>query len=239
MLATRRVSACCHVRPDTRTARYLVCAEERTLNMKRLFIVAALMAASTLALGADVGVSVQVGQPGFYGRIDIGSFPPPVLVYPEPLIVQPVPVAVAPQPVYLHVPPGHAKNWRKHCRKYNACGQPVYFVQEDWYQNVYVPHYREGKGHGQGHGQEAGQAPEGALRPCRCVEANDHAQTRPAKRRAEPRASVCLTSAECAEAIARSEARLPRTESRRTARGPTCSPSSSFGTNCALRGWRR
>ena len=125
--------------------------------MKRLFIVAALMAASTLALGADVGVSVQVGQPGFYGRIDIGSFPPPVLVYPEPLIVQPVSVAVAPQPIYLHVPPGHAKNWRKHCRKYNACGQPVYFVQEDWYQNVYVPQYREGKRQGKGNGKKQGK----------------------------------------------------------------------------------
>jgi hypothetical protein len=125
--------------------------------MKRLFIVAALMAASTLALAADVGVSVQVGQPGFYGRIDIGSFPPPVLVYPEPLIVQPVSVAVAPQPIYLHVPPGHAKNWRKHCRKYNACGQPVYFVQEDWYQNVYVPQYREGKRQGKSHGKKQGK----------------------------------------------------------------------------------
>ena len=37
------------------------------------------------------------------------------------------------QPIYLHVPPGHAKNWRKHCHKYNACGQPVYFVVSDEY----------------------------------------------------------------------------------------------------------
>jgi len=125
--------------------------------MKRLSMVAALMAATTSAFGADVGVSVQVGQPGFYGRIDIGNFPPPVLVYPEPVIVQPAPVAVAPRPIYLHVPPGHAKNWGKHCRKYNACGQPVYFVQEDWYQNVYVPRYREGKSHGEGHGKKQGK----------------------------------------------------------------------------------
>ena len=125
--------------------------------MKRLLIVAALTAATTSALAADVGVSVQVGQPGFYGRIDIGNFPPPLLVYPEPVIIQPVPVGVVRQPIYLHVPPGHAKDWRKHCRKYNACGQPVYFVQEDWYNNVYVPRYRDGKRHGQGHSKKQGK----------------------------------------------------------------------------------
>ena len=112
--------------------------------MNRLLIVATLAAAATTsALAADVAVSIQVGQPGFYGRIDIVNFPPPQLVYPEPVIIQPVPVGVVRQPIYLRVPPGHAKDWRKHCRKYNACGQPVYFVQEDWYSNVYVPRYRD------------------------------------------------------------------------------------------------
>jgi uncharacterized protein YcfJ len=94
------------------------------------------------ALGADVGVSVSVSQPGLYGRIDVGHLPPPQLVYAEPILIQPA--ATVTQPVYLHVPPGHAKNWRKHCRKYNACGQPVYFVQESWYNTVYMPHYRHG-----------------------------------------------------------------------------------------------
>jgi hypothetical protein len=53
------------------------------------------------------------------------------------------------------VPPGHAKHWNKHCRKYNACGQPVYFVQDRWYQQVYVPRYREihNGGHSHGHGK--------------------------------------------------------------------------------------
>ena len=125
--------------------------------MNRLLIVATLAAAATTsALAADVAVSIQVGQPGFYGRIDIVNFPPPQFVYPEPVIIQPVPVGVVRQPIYLRVPPGHAKDWRKHCRKYNACGQPVYFVQEDWYNNVYVPRYRDahkkkkGKGHKEG-----------------------------------------------------------------------------------------
>ncbi len=47
------------------------------------------------------------------------------------------------EPVYLRVPPGHRKNWGKHCRKYGACGQPVLFVQDRWYSDVYAPRYRE------------------------------------------------------------------------------------------------
>ena len=52
-------------------------------------------------------------------------------------MVQPMPMGMAPQPIYLRVPPGHRKNWRKHCRRYGACGQPVYFVQERWYNDYY------------------------------------------------------------------------------------------------------
>ncbi|TXH45905.1 MAG: hypothetical protein E6Q93_30405 [Burkholderiaceae bacterium] len=136
---------------------------------------AALLGVAVLApaQAADVGVSISVGQPGFYGRIDIGNMPQPVLVYPQPVVIQPVPVTVQRQPIYLHVPPGHAKDWRKHCARYGACNQPVYFVQDQWYQQVYVPQYREryappghdrdddrrgkgkgkGKDHGHGHGR--------------------------------------------------------------------------------------
>ncbi|WP_298831828.1 hypothetical protein [uncultured Piscinibacter sp.] len=95
------------------------------------------------AADVDVGVSISVGQPGFYGRIDIGHVPQPVLVYPQPVIIQPAPVAVVRQPIYLHVPPGHAKDWERHCYRYAACNQPVYFVQDRWYQEVYVPQYRQ------------------------------------------------------------------------------------------------
>jgi hypothetical protein len=116
--------------------------------------------ATAPALAADVGVSVSVGQPGFYGRIDIGNFPQPQVIYPQAVVIQSV--AVMPQPIYLHVPPGHAKDWRKHCHKYSACNQPVYFVREDWYNNVYVPRYRESlerpaKGQGKGQGKGKGQ----------------------------------------------------------------------------------
>ena len=110
--------------------------------MKRALIAVAAMACAGAALAADVGVSVSVGQPGFYGRIDIGSMPPPRLVYREPIIVAPVAVGVVRQPIYLHVPPGHAKHWNKHCHRYNACGERVYFVQDAWYDDVYVPRYR-------------------------------------------------------------------------------------------------
>jgi hypothetical protein len=95
------------------------------------------------ANAADVGVSVTVGQPGFYGRIDIGDYPypPPVVIYRQPRIVERV--YIEREPIYLRVPPGHARNWHKHCYKYNACGERVYFVQDSWYHRDYVPHYRE------------------------------------------------------------------------------------------------
>lgn len=68
-------------------------------------------------------------QPGIYGRIDIGNAPPPPLIYAQPIIIQRPAVLVQQAPLYLHVPPGHAKKWSKHCSKYNACGQQVYFVK--------------------------------------------------------------------------------------------------------------
>ncbi len=127
--------------------------------MKRCLFVM-LAAVATSAMAADVGVSVTVGQPGFYGRIDIGNVPPPPLIFPRPVIIQPVVVAQPPPPIYLHVPPGHAQKWDKHCHKYDACGRPVYFVKSDWYNNVYVPHYQKehggaskGKGHSNGKGK--------------------------------------------------------------------------------------
>jgi hypothetical protein len=121
-------------------------------NMKRALFAILLTAAASAAMAANVGVSISVGQPGFYGQIDIGNAPRPVLVYPQPVVIQ---RGVAPvQPVYLHVPPGHAKDWDKHCHKYNACARPVYFVKDDWYSNVYVPHYEQERGKGKGKGNK-------------------------------------------------------------------------------------
>ena len=108
--------------------------------MKRLLFAAALVLAATSASATDVGVSITIGEPGFYGRIDIGDYPKPLLIYREPRVIY---REVVREPIYLHVPPGHAKNWRKHCRKYDACGERVYFVQDSWYNQVYVPRYQE------------------------------------------------------------------------------------------------
>ncbi len=113
--------------------------------MKRLLFAAAVAAAAWPAQATDVGVSVSIGQPGFYGTIDIGNVPRPQVIYAEPVVIHPVPVGVVRQPVYLHVPPGHAKNWGRYCGRYGACGQPVYFVQERWYNEVYVPRHRSGR----------------------------------------------------------------------------------------------
>ena len=95
------------------------------------------------ALAGDVGISVSIGQPGFYGRIEIGNVPQPELVYAAPVVIRQASVVAAPAPIYLHVPPGHEKNWDKHCREYNACGVPVFFVRDNWYNSVYVDHYRK------------------------------------------------------------------------------------------------
>lgn len=104
--------------------------------MKRFLALAALTASlpfSLPAAAAEVGVSVQISQPGVYGRIDIGRFQQPQLVLQQPVQVYRPRVAYVREPVYMWVPPGHRKNWRKHCGAYGACGVPVYFVRDDWY----------------------------------------------------------------------------------------------------------
>lgn len=112
--------------------------------MKRFFIMAVLgvAALTTPAIAADVGVSISVGQPGFYGRIDIGDYPYPYprVIYSQPRIVEHV--VITHEPIYMRVPPGHRNNWRKHCHRYNACGERVYFVRDDWYHHEYAPVYR-------------------------------------------------------------------------------------------------
>lgn len=112
--------------------------------MNRLLFATVLAITSTFSLTAQAEVSISIGQPGFYGRIDTGGYPQPRLVFPQPIIITPTPSH--PTPVYLHVPPGHAKDWGKHCHQYNACGEAAYFVQDDWYEREYVPRYQEHHG---------------------------------------------------------------------------------------------
>jgi hypothetical protein len=110
--------------------------------MKLFLIAVAFATMSTSAVAADVGVSVSIGQPGYYGRIDIGNaYPQPQVIYAQPRVI----MRHAPmhEPIYLRVPPGHRKNWKKHCRQYGACGERVYFVQDNWYQRDYAPRYQQ------------------------------------------------------------------------------------------------
>jgi hypothetical protein len=112
--------------------------------MKRLLMFALFSIASAPASAADVGISISLGQPGFYGQIDIGDYPPPQLIYAEPVVVEQV--VVVQQPIYLHVQYDQIKHWDKHCHEYGACGQRVYFVQDSWYDSVYVPNYHKKHG---------------------------------------------------------------------------------------------
>jgi hypothetical protein len=94
----------------------------------QLCLVDAANAETRVIISSDV-------RPGIYGRVDIGGSPPPPLVYPEPVVVVRQPQSAQVRPIYLHVPPGHAKHWSKHCGEYNACGLPVYFVKSAEYES--------------------------------------------------------------------------------------------------------
>lgn len=143
----------------------------KTSSIRPLLALAALAASVSFhpAQAQDVGVSIGINQPGFYGRIDIGNTQP-VLVYPQPVIIaQPV-YGVQQRPIYMRVPPGHSRDWKRYCSRYSACNQPVYFVRDD--DRRYPPQGRpdhrhddhdhdhghdhgpgKGHGHGKGHGR--------------------------------------------------------------------------------------
>jgi hypothetical protein len=123
---------------------------------------ACVLALCAASAQAQPNVNIIVGgevAPGVYGRVEIGNAPPPPVFYPRPVtIVRPPPRVVVEEPIYLHVPPGHAKHWSKHCRAYNACGRPVYFVRSAEYEPGYRPDRHDdehgpgkGRGHGKGH----------------------------------------------------------------------------------------
>ena len=94
---------------------------------------AALMWMAATSAQAQVDIRASIGTasaPGIYGRIDIGQTLPPPLLYAQPVVIQRPALIVQQDPLYLYVPREHAKHWRKHCRQYQACGQPVYFVRD-------------------------------------------------------------------------------------------------------------
>src|ERR1044071_3909085 len=106
-----------------------------------VLMIAVVAAAATPAITADVHVNVTIADPGYYGPLDIRGYPAPRLVYTEPVIIHRTPVVVE-QPIYLRVPVYQQRSWSRYCGRYNACNRRVYFVQDTWYNDVYVPHYR-------------------------------------------------------------------------------------------------
>ena len=138
--------------------------------MKKIIaIVLAVGAAGSAAAQTSVGVSIGINQPGVYGRINIGDVPPPALILPQPMIIAPPRVAVQRAPIYLYVPPAHQQNWGRYCGRYSACGQPVYFVRDEWVRERYAHEHPgwdrgrhrgwdkgEDRGHGHGHGRGNG-----------------------------------------------------------------------------------
>ncbi len=110
-----------------------------------------LVQAQAISVGAVITGEVV---PGVYGQVVIGNRPPPALVAPQPVMIEPVPMGVAPpEPIYLHVPPGHARNWRKHCHEYHACNRPVYFVRSAEYEPGF-DRARWEREHGHDHDQD-------------------------------------------------------------------------------------
>lgn len=114
--------------------------------MKHIFATTLIAMGAATALPAtagDVGISINIGQPGFFGQIDLGAVPapPPALIYARPVVIERPVYAAA--PIYLRVPPGYERHWAHHCAEYNACGRPVYFVRDDWYRHEFAPRYQE------------------------------------------------------------------------------------------------
>ena len=124
---------------------------------KYLLTVFAALAALTAApawSAVDVGVGITIREPGVYGRIELGNFSPPPVLYAQPVIIRQPTVVVQQAPMYLYVPPGHAKNWGKHCGRYNACARQVYFVQESWVEERYEERHGKGKGKNKNKGKK-------------------------------------------------------------------------------------
>jgi hypothetical protein len=126
---SREVGIACQSRDQNRRIKPSI---KKDNIMNRFILAAAAIVLSGQAFGA-----VNV-----FGRIDIGGLPqPPALIVSTPVIVTHGPGVDQREPVYLHVPEDHRRHWSRHCREYNACGERVFFVKDDWYQHQYVPHH--------------------------------------------------------------------------------------------------
>jgi hypothetical protein len=81
--------------------------------MKKQLAALALITAACAApaQAGDVGVSISIGQPGFYGQLDIGNYDRPPVVYGRPVLVERR--YWNPAPAYVRVPPYQHSNWHR------------------------------------------------------------------------------------------------------------------------------
>jgi len=88
----------------------------------RYFLLVVLIAITpTSAIANDYGVLINVGQPGFYGQINLGNnYPRSQLIYSESFSVR----------------EARANIWQQHCHRNQTCTQ-----SENFYNDVYVPNH--------------------------------------------------------------------------------------------------
>jgi hypothetical protein len=114
------------------------------MNVFRKVAVATLVMVAASQIAAADGIDTRAASnsqatPGVYGRVDVVSKQNPPLVYEQAMFIERPDTAGRVEPLYLHVPPEHAKNWKKYCAQYQACKQPVYFVKSAEYEPGYEP----------------------------------------------------------------------------------------------------
>lgn len=118
-------------------------ALSRLLRIAGLTLGLGLAAVALPAAAQSVSLSLSVVQPGVYGRIDIGPEAPPAgfvvgsFGVPARVVVQ--------QPMYIYAPEDHWRHWSEHCHRYNACGRPVYFVDERWVRARHAERHEYGR----------------------------------------------------------------------------------------------
>jgi len=100
-----------------------------------------LLATIVATSSAAPAIATEIGQPDFYGRLEVDGYPQPQLIYRQPITIGRAPGERP--PIYLRVPTNHVEHWSKRCLDYNACDERVFFVSDTWYKREYVPHYRE------------------------------------------------------------------------------------------------
>ena len=107
--------------------------------MKRLLFAAALAATTVPALANDVGVSISIGQPSIYGRIDLGGYPQPQIIDPQPRVM--FRAAMSRPPTYMHVPPALRKTGARTAVLTTPVENGSIF-QNNWYERNYVSRYQ-------------------------------------------------------------------------------------------------